>query len=51
MSEVVRVKPNTDKMLDELALKRKESHAFIKSKQDIVAEAVMALHKKEMKQA
>ena len=51
MAEVVRIKPSTDKMLAELSVKRKSIDAIARTKQDIVAELVSALYKKEMKQA
>ena len=49
MAQHVKVKPSTDKMLTELSEKRKYEEAFIKSKQDIAAESIEALYKKEMK--
>ena len=49
MAQHVKIKPNTDKMLNELSEKRKNDEAFIKSKQDIVAQAVEAIYRKEIK--
>lgn len=49
MAQHVKVKPSTDKMLSELSDKRKGEESFIKSKQDIAAEAIEALYKKEFK--
>jgi hypothetical protein len=49
MAQHVKVKPSTDKMLTELSEKRKGEEAFIKSKQDIAAEAIEILYKKEIK--
>ena len=49
MSSNVRTNKRTDKMLSELSMKRKSQDSFIKSKQDIVAEAVEDLYKKEAK--
>lgn len=36
-------------LLDAISEKRKNEESFIKTKQSIVAEAVIALHKKEFK--
>ena len=49
-SKLVKVTPQTNELLDKLSEKRKEEGAFIRTKQDIVAEAVQALYKKEVKQ-
>lgn len=49
MAQHVKVKANTDKMLSELSDKRKGEESFIKSKQDIAAEAIEMLYKKEIK--
>ena len=51
MAEVVKVKPSTDKMLTELSAKRKAEDSLARTKQDIVAELVKGLYKREMKQA
>jgi len=49
MANQIKVNKLTDKMLSELSEKRKKEQRFIKSKQDINAEAVEFLYKKEMK--
>lgn len=49
MANQIKVNKLTDKMLSELSEKRKKEQRFIKSKQDINAEAVELLYKKEMK--
>lgn len=46
----VKVKPHVSEMLDKLAEKRKEENSFVKSKMDIVEQAVTALYKREIKQ-
>ena len=49
MAQYLKVSPVTDNQLTELSKKRKAEHAVSRSKQDIAAEAVAALHKKECK--
>lgn len=49
MAQHVKVNPSTDQMLTKLSKKRKAEEAFIKTKQDIAAEAIKAHYKKEMK--
>lgn len=46
---VVKVTEQTDALLTELSQKRKSEGALVRTKQDIVAEAIQALYKKEMK--
>ena len=48
-SKLVKITPQTNALLDKLSEKRKEEGAFIRTKQDIVAEAVQALFKREEK--
>jgi len=40
---------NSDKLLDELVQKRNDEGDFVKSRQDITAQAIILLHKKEIK--
>ena len=49
MAQHVKVTQSTSDLLDELSVKRKAEGSFIKSKQDIAAEAIQALYKKEVK--
>ncbi|QZI87785.1 hypothetical protein PODOV050v2_p0023 [Vibrio phage 66E30.1] len=49
MAQHVKVNPTTDEMLSKLSEKRKRENSFIRTKQDIAAEAIVALYKKEMK--
>ena len=49
MAKQVKVTPSTDEMIEKLSKQRKEKGAFNRSKQDIVAEAVESLFKKEVK--
>lgn len=49
MAQHVKVNPSTDKMLSDISSKRKKECSFIKTKQDIVSEAIAALYKKEIK--
>ena len=49
MAQYLKVSPVTDSKLTELSKKRKLEHAGNRSKQDIVAEAIAALFKKEIK--
>ncbi len=49
MANHIRVTPMTDYLLTELSKKRKNEGKQIKSKQDIAAEAIINLHKKEIK--
>lgn len=49
MAQHVKVHQTTDQMLSELSKKRKHESSFIRTKQDIVGEAILALYKKEMK--
>lgn len=47
--KIVRISDKTSEMLDKLSEKRKEENAFVRTKQDLVAEAVIQLYKKEIK--
>jgi len=49
MATQVKVTSKTDSMLSELSKVRKESGELIRTKQDIVAELVLSLYKKELK--
>jgi hypothetical protein len=49
MAQHVKVNPSTDDMLNKLSEKRKREESFIRTKQDIAAEAIAALYKKEMR--
>lgn len=49
MANHIRVTPMTDELLTALSVKRKAEGKQIKSKQDIAAEAIINLHKKEVK--
>ena len=48
MAQHVKVNPNTDEMLSALSVKRKAEHAAVRTKQDIIAELVAGLYKKEV---
>ena len=43
----VKLNPNVDKLLTEIANKRKEEGKLNSTKQSVVAELIMSLHKKE----
>jgi hypothetical protein len=45
----VRLDEYTDKLLTEIAEKRKENHNLVKSKQGIISHLVMQAHRKECK--
>ena len=46
----VKINDNVDKLLTELSINRKKAGALNSTKQAIVHELIMALHKKESKQ-
>ena len=50
MAQHVKITISTDKMLNELSAKRKNADELVRTKQDIAAEAIAVLYKKEMKQ-
>ena len=50
MAQHVKVTTSTNKMLDKLSGKRKSEESLVRTKQDIAAEAIIYLYKKEMKQ-
>lgn len=45
----VKLNPNVDRLLTEVASKRKEEGKLNSTKQAVVAEMIMAVHKKECK--
>jgi len=45
----VKLNPNVDELLTELSKKRKSAGSLVSTKQAIVHELIMALHKKECK--
>lgn len=49
MAKQVKLNDNVDRLLNELSDKRKESGALNSTKQAIVHELILALHKKEIK--
>ena len=49
MSINVKVSENTSRQLTDLSKKRKDERSLIRTKQDIVADAIDKLHKKECK--
>ena len=49
LTKVVKVSVQTDKLLTELSKKRKEAGSLVRTKQDILSEAITALYKREMR--
>lgn len=48
-TKLVKVSLKTNDMIDEISKKRKEAGEFNRTKQDVIAEAIQSLHKKECK--
>lgn len=46
-TKLVKVSISTNKLIDEISSKRKKAGEFNRTKQDVIAEAILALHKKE----